>query len=241
MNLCIIVPFFNEANRIPLKDFEKFLYQFPKVNLHFVNDGSSDNTSTALISFQKRHPLQVYVIHLAQNIGKGNAVRKGILNALENNGYDTFAFLDADLSTSLEECEYLARSINSSIQFVFGSRIKKNDNYIERGWFRFIISRIIATVISKVIDLAIYDTQCGCKIFSKEAAKIAFCKPFISTWLFDVEIFFRLKNNYGASKFKVLSSEIPIKKWKDQGDSKIKWTYSFKIWIDLFRIISTYK
>ena len=54
-------------------------------------------------------------------------------------------------------------------------------------------------------------------------------------------LFFRLKNYFGTSDFIAMSSEIPLKKWKDQGNSKIKWSYGFKIWVDLFNIKRTYK
>jgi len=241
MNLCIIVPCFNEAKRIQLNDFASFLSRFSKVTLHFVNDGSTDATNEILQSFQKKYPKQVKILRLTQNLGKGNAILKGMQQALENSDYDTLGFLDADLSTYPEECLYLAKKIRGSIQFVFGSRIKKIDNSIERKLFRFLIGRIIATAISKVLKIAVYDTQCGCKIFNRKTAKLAFGKPFISAWLFDVEIFFRLKNYFGTSNFISMSSEIPLKKWKDQGDSKIKWSYGLKIWLDLFNIKRTYK
>jgi len=241
MNLCIIVPCFNEAKRIPLNDFGIFLSNFSKVSLHFVDDGSTDDTGEVLNSFQKKHPQQVKIIKTNHNLGKGNAVFWGISVALENKDFDIFAFLDADLSTSPEECTYLAQKINPSIQYIFGSRIKKIDNSIERKFFRFFVGRILATVISKVLNIAVYDTQCGCKIFNRTTAKVAFDKPFISDWLFDVEIFFRLKNYFGISNFIAMSSEIPLKKWKDRGNSKITWTYGFKMWIDLIKIRFTYK
>ncbi len=241
MNLCIIVPCFNEANRIPLNDFGIFLSNFPKVSIHFVDDGSTDTTEYILFSFQKKHPQQVKIIKTTQNLGKGNAVFWGMSKALENKDFDTLAFLDADLSASPEECLYLAQKINPSIQYIFGSRIKKMDNLIERRFFRFFIGRIVATAISKVLNIAVYDTQCGCKIFNRTTAKVAFNTPFISDWLFDVEIFFRLKNYFGTSDFIAMSSEIPLKKWKDRGNSKIAWTYGFKMWIDLINIMRTYK
>ncbi|MDA9016072.1 glycosyltransferase [Flavobacteriaceae bacterium] len=241
MDLCIIVPCFNEAKRIPLVDFETFLSHYPKVTLYFVNDGSTDETAAVIASFQKRQLEKVHLLNLHQNLGKGNAVRQGMLHALDNKGCDTFAYLDADLSTSLEECNHLAEQIKDLKQFVFGSRIKKIDNSIERKFFRFIIGRVIATAISKVLNLAVYDTQCGCKIFTKKTAKLAFGAPFISTWLFDVELFFRLKNHFGTSDFKTISAEVPLKKWRDQGGSKIEWTYGFKMWMDLLKIKRKYQ
>ena len=130
--------------------------------------------------------------------------------------------------------------IDKKTEFVFGSRIKKIDNTIERRWFRFIIGRMIATAISKVLNLAVYDTQCGCKLFSRNTAQLAFKTSFISPWLFDVEIFFRLKNYYGIRAFKTKSAEIPLKNWRDQGESKIQWTYGFKMWFDLLKIKRAY-
>jgi glycosyltransferase involved in cell wall biosynthesis len=241
MNLCIVVPCYNEAKRISLKDYRIFLSHLTQVNLYFVNDGSLDATAEVLGSLKNEYPKQVQIINLKHNSGKGNAVREGMQAALIHKSYDAFAFLDADLSTSLEECTLLARKINTSIQFVFGSRIKKIDNSIERKYFRFIIGRIIATAISRALNLAVYDTQCGCKIFSRKNAEIAFDKPFISTWLFDVEIFFRLKKHFGTSDFRTMSTEIPLQHWKDQGGSKIQWTYGFKMWMDLFKIKRTYQ
>ena len=83
MNLCIIVPCFNEANRIPLNDFGIFLSNFRKVSIHFVDDGSTDTTEYILYSFQKKYPQQVKIIKTTQNLGKGNAVFWGMSKALE--------------------------------------------------------------------------------------------------------------------------------------------------------------
>ncbi|MCH1433914.1 MAG: glycosyltransferase [Flavobacteriaceae bacterium] len=240
MNLCIIVPCYNEAERIPLTAFETFLSHASKTEIYFVNDGSSDTTSELLYRFRRRHPKQVELIDLEKNLGKGNAVREGIQTALKNSDCNTFVYLDADLSTSLDECAHLAELIDKKTEFIFGSRIKKIDNTIERKWFRFIVGRIIATAISKVLNLAVYDTQCGCKLFTRNTAQLAFKTSFISSWLFDVEIFFRLKNHFGIAAFKTKSAEIPLKNWKDQGESKIEWTYGFKMWFDLFKIKRAY-
>ena len=240
MSLCIVIPCYNEANRIPLSDFDKFLKRNLDVTLYFVNDGSSDKTQELLLNFKEKHSSNIEVIQLSKNLGKGNAVRQGMQRALKNKDHDVFAFLDADLSTSLEECSQLSKLIQNKTSFVFGSRIKKMDNTIKRKWFRFLIGRMIATAISNALQLAVYDTQCGCKLFSRKTAELAFERAFISSWLFDVEVFFRLKNHFGIANFKAISSEVPLKNWKDQGDSKIKWTYGFKMWFDLLKIKRAY-
>ncbi len=74
------------------------------------------------------------------------------------------------------------------------------------------------------------------KLFTKEISKVAFKEPFISKWLFDVEIFNRLMIHFGVDKTVNHMLEIPLKRWVDQGDSKVKFTYFFKLWIDLYKI-----
>ena len=162
-------------------------------------------------------------------------------NLLQKNKYDRIAFLDADLSTSLESCWALAKKINTSTKFVFGSRIKKIDNRIERRWYRFLVGRVIATFISQMLQLSVYDTQCGCKVFKPEIASLAFKEPFLSRWLFDVEVFYRLKNLYGTEQLQEFSKEIPLDSWVDKGDSKISLSYGFWVWIDLLTLYRFYK
>jgi dolichyl-phosphate beta-glucosyltransferase len=240
MNACIIVPCYNEAKRIPTPAFNNFLSKDFDTQILFVNDGSTDDTAEVLQKFRTLYPKQVEVLNLEKNLGKGNAVRMGIQNALHHTDCTVFGFLDADLSTSLEEWIALTQLITDKTEFVFGSRFKKIDNSIERKWFRFVVGRFIATAISKALNLAVYDTQCGCKLFSRNATQLAFASPFISPWLFDVELFFRLKNHYGTATFKAKSMEIPLKNWTHQEDSKIKWTYGFTMWFDLFKIKRAY-
>ena len=168
-------------------------------------------------------------------------VLEGFNFVLNNHDFKKIAFLDADLSTSLEECCRLANYVEGKISLVFGSRILKLDNNIKRKWYRFFFGRIVATAISKSLKLSLYDSQCGCKIFDTPLAKKIFGDPFLSKWLFDVEIFFRLKNHFGAEKLKYFSEETPLDSWIDSGDSKIKLSYVIIVWFDLLKIYRTYK
>ena len=72
---------------------------------------------------------------------------------------DRFAYLDADLSTSLEECLHLSEGIDENCRFIFGSRILKTDNQIERKWYRFLIGQWLHTAISTLLGISVYDTQ----------------------------------------------------------------------------------
>jgi len=204
-----------------------------------VNDGSTDSTQKEIEILEKKFPEQVKILELEKNYGKGEAVRKGFLY-LSKKKFKKIAFLDADLSTSLSECISLSKQIKEQITFVFGSRILKIDNNIQRKWHRFFFGRIIATFISKILGIPVYDTQCGCKIFSASLSKQIFDAPFISKWLFDVELFFRIISIYGRENLKNYVREIPLSSWIDTSDSRVKITYFFKLWIDLYRISKKY-
>lgn len=240
MNLIIIVPCYNESKRLEPSAFEGFMKIHPELSYLFVNDGSKDQTLSILKKMENHFPNQVKILNLEKNLGKANAVRVGMRAALDEKKYDRMAFLDADLSTPLEDCYGLSKKIDAKTQFVFASRLKKLDNHIQRKWYRFFIGRIIATLISKMLRLPVYDTQCGCKIFSSKIVLTAFEKPFISRWLFDVEIFFRLKKFFGAQLLKI-SKEVPLNTWIDLGDSRIEPIYGLLVWKDLLKIYRHYK
>lgn len=241
MPLCIIVPCYNEANRFPQEQFRRFLSKHPSVWLVLVNDGSSDHTLDLLENLSVSFPQQVETLALVKNKGKASAVREGMQLGLKATPCNRFAYLDADLSTSLEECSLLADKIDAKTGFVFGSRILKADNRIERKWYRFLIGRVIATVISKILGISVYDTQCGCKILDRKLVPIAFEDSFSSRWLFDVEIFFRLINELGKKEMIEQAKEVPLNQWLDTADSRVKFSYIFKLWLDLAIIYRRYR
>ncbi len=239
--LVVVIPCYNEADRLNVTAFQNFTKEHPSTLLCFVNDGSSDNTEEVLHKIKDTNTTTVEIVSLKKNQGKAVAVWSGISYCQAKFKYKKIAYLDADLSTSLEECFTISEEINENIHFAFGSRIAKIDNYIDRKFYRFIIGRIIATLISRQLDLMVYDTQCGCKVFDNETSKLVFSEKFISTWLFDVEVFHRLTSIYGKDKMSVISREIPLKKWVDTDGSKVQFTYFFKMWYELFRIKKKYK
>ena len=241
MELGIVIPCYNEFERLAHSDFESFLNQRQNISLLFVNDGSNDETITILKKLNQSKSNRIDIINLKKNEGKAFAVKTGMNFFLEKKKFDKIAFLDADLSTSLEECYALSKKVNSKIKFVFGSRIRKIDNNINRLYHRFIIGRILATFISRILNLPIYDSQCGCKIFNSELIPVAFNDHFLTKWLFDVEIFFRLKNHFGSENLIAFSKETPLKSWKDMGGSKIRLSYGFWVWFDLIKIYRFYK
>ncbi len=240
-NLAIVVPCYNEYKRLPKKDFIKFLKETKLCKIVFSDDGSKDQTVEVLKEIQQTAPDRVFIHSMVTNGGKAAAVQGGINYCYENNlQFDKIAFLDSDLATSLQECIKVSKRIKKNVVFAFASRIQKIDNQISRKLYRHLIGRGIATVISLILKIEVYDTQCGCKVFKRDLAAKIFKDSFISRWLFDVELFFRIKHLYEGKEMRKIAREIPLKQWIDKDDSKVKFSYSIKLWIDLYRINRKY-
>ncbi len=216
--LSIIIPCYNEEKRLPVGEIDEFLQEKKDVKIIFVNDGSVDRTGRILEAIHTSNQKQTKVITLESNRGKAGAVRSGMLDVLSDSECSYAGYIDADLSTSLEEFYdlYLIASANNDA-YIFGSRIKMKNTDIQRKFFRHICGRAVASVTDSIFKLGYYDTQCGAKCFKKEITEIIFTSPFKTRWLFDVEIFLRINKAIPEARGK----ESPLKKWKDNGGSKI--------------------
>lgn len=238
---CIIIPCYNEEIGISLGEYSNFLCNNHDTMICFVNDGSTDNTLDLLNILKEKHTNQIHIVSLIKNSGKAEAVRAGINYCNQNFNHLFIGYLDADLATTLEEFIKLKNHLKGEITFCFGSRIRKIGSRIERQSSRFLIGRIVATFISHVLGLKVYDTQCGCKIFTRETSELLFKNKFISKWLFDVELFYRMIAIFGKEKAIEKMDEVPLKLWVEKGNSKVKISYFFKLWLDLYQISNKYK
>jgi dolichyl-phosphate beta-glucosyltransferase len=239
--MIIIIPCYNEFNRINKSSYINFLNENRNCTLLFSDDGSTDDTLQVLKEIQNSSKDKVHIHVLGKNKGKAEAVREAVLYSYENElEFNKLAYLDADLSTSLEECFSIGNEMPENIFFSFGSRISKIDNIIIRNKFRHFSGRFVATIISTMLGFPVYDTQCGCKIFSRNLAEKLFAEKFISRWLFDFEIFLRMIKLYSKEELQRNSQEIPLKSWIDSDNSKVKITYFFQMWVDLFAINRKY-
>ena len=239
-DLCIVIPCYNEEKRLDTERMFNFLKLKKNVLLCYVNDGSSDGTIEVLQKIKTKFPNNVEAISTPTNVGKAEAVRTGILHCNKHFKHEKIAYLDADLATTLEECYEISELVKDETVFAFGSRIEKIDNNIDRKIHRFYIGRIIAAFISKQLKLNVYDSQCGCKIINSKLSERLFSEKFISKWLFDVEIFHRMIKIYGRDEIPKICKEIPLKSWIDYDESKVKMTYFFKLWLDLYKIKKAY-
>jgi glycosyltransferase involved in cell wall biosynthesis len=237
----IVVPCFNEASRLPVARFEAFLAATPDVGFVFVDDGSSDATRERLQSLAKSAPEQVQVLTLDANSGKAEAVRRGVLEALT--GEPSFVgYWDADLATPLAVILDFRRMLASrpELEIVMGARVRLLGRDIRRSALRHYLGRLSATWIALALGLRVYDTQCGAKLF-RNGPRLAplFREPFLSTWLFDVEILARRieqSARAGAGPVQAAVYEYPIEAWADVGGSKLRPGAYLRAAIDLLRI-----
>lgn len=241
--VCVIIPCYNEANRLPVETFLAYEHQHPEVLFCFVNDGSTDATSDVLQRLNRQNPRQNEVIVLPANLGKAGAVRAG-MQQMSTRPVDYLGYFDADLATPLPAINDLQRELDEhpNRDMVMGSRMKHLGTDIQRSTFRHYTGRIIATFISNILDLPVYDTQCGAKLFRRSVVRGLFADAFISPWLFDVELLARLIRQHGrADVLNGRVAEVPLRQWIEQRDSRIQLTYYFKLWWELFRIQQTYR
>lgn len=232
----VIIPCFNEEKRLDRHNFSKHILNNKNILFVFVNDGSSDKTVSvvnAIISNKENSKL----VDFKSNSGKSEALRKSILHCFEKYDFKTIGYLDADLAVSIDDYLFVI-SHNKGNKISFGSRIKLVNNTIERSPVRHIIGRFISTIVDTIFDLGIYDTQCGCKSFDKSIIPMIFKEKFISRWLFDIEIFLRLRSH--SFKLSENCVEIPLKSWNEIDGSKIPFSYSFGIWYDIYKIYRHY-
>jgi dolichyl-phosphate beta-glucosyltransferase len=236
--ICVVIPFYNEAVRFETEAFHRFKTDVAEISLCLVNDGSTDSTLELLHSLAAKES-HILVVDLPHNGGKAEAVRQGMLKAYQWDDFDYFAFLDADFSAPPESVLHLFEQ-GKGASFTMGSRLMILGANIMRNPFRHYTGRIFATLASETLRLPIYDTQCGAKMLSRDLIPIAFADPFVSTWLFDLEIIMRLIKHFGWNQFKLFSKEVPLKEWIEKGGSKVKLTYMFRLPFDLWKIKKKY-
>ena len=226
----VVIPCYNEEKRLDSKEFINFITKNSGYRLCFVNDGSTDNTAEVLDNLRKGREDFIKIYNCAENVGKAEAVRKGMLYMNTQADLDYIGFLDADLSTSLIDFDDLVSVIeNSSYKIVSGSRISRMGANITKQSSRKLISSMINLIIKKILSLDFKDTQCGAKVFHKDVIEISFGKKFITKWIFDIEIFRRITLYFGLNKAKKILCEQPLKRWVHIDGSKLSIRDSIKI------------
>ena len=240
-----VVPCYDEAARLDPGAFARFLASREDARLVFVNDGSRDGTGAVLDGVHGSASDRVDVVTLDRNVGKAEAVRCGIRRALETK-VDFVGYWDADLSTPLEVSTPFAEVLRSdpSLDTVMGSRVQMLGRRIERLSSRHYAGRVFATAAALALQIPVYDTQCGAKLFraSERLARV-FETPFLARWAFDVEIIARfgaLTARYEPTPLCEAVYEFPLTEWRHAAGSKVRATDFLRALGDLARIRRVY-
>jgi glycosyltransferase involved in cell wall biosynthesis len=241
----IVVPCYNEAERLAVDEFEAFMAREPSVHFVFVNDGSSDGTLGMLGDLEKRAPSAVTVIDQQPNRGKAEAVRRGLLEAFDL-GSEFVGYWDADLATPLGEIPLFVDTFEEhpERELILGSRVKLLGRDIHRSNLRHYLGRVAATLASRTLRLDVYDTQCGAKLIrATPAMRALFEEPFCTGWVFDVEMIARLccqRAAAGGPGAEAVIYEQPLRQWHDIAGSKVKPTDFLRAFVELARIDRRY-
>ena len=238
----VVIPCYNEEERLSSKEFKEFAHKNLGYHLCFVNDGSTDNTLQVLEELKSGNEENISIYDCAQNGGKAEAVRQGMLHLEKDAQLDYIGFLDADLSTDFRDFDELVQTLeNSEFKIVSGSRMSRMGADITKESARKLISMTINLIIRTILKMPFNDTQCGAKIMERDIVKMLFTKPFITKWLFDVELFMRMRKNYGKEKVQKYICEQPLKRWIHADGSKLSMKDSVKIVGQLAKIAFAYK
>ena len=241
----LVVPCFDEASRLRVDSFSEYLQQDPDTDFLFVDDGSQDETPRILAALAEGSAGRVAVLTQPTNRGKAEAVRLGMKHAFER-GVRYAGYFDADLATPLGELSRLRAVLNErpDIEMAFGSRVQLLGRNIQRRPLRHYLGRVFATVASEVLGLAVYDTQCGAKLFrAGPEVRELFDEPFLSNWVFDVELIARWRaaeQQPGRRPAGEVIYELPINEWVDVTGSKVRPSDFVRALVEIGRIRRRY-
>lgn len=241
-DFCLVVPCYNEASRLGVAAFDRFLAANTAAHICFVNDGSTDDTRDVVAPLASGRPERVQVFDLSANVGKAEAVRRGMLRASTWKPFAFIGYWDADLATPLGEADRMleAAVARSHCLMVLGLRLKRLGSGVERSAGRHYLGRVFATCASLVLRLPVYDTQCGAKLVQGAMVTRLFDEPFRSRWIFDVELLARLRNLVGVERMRTQVIELPLSEWHDVRGSKVNPTAWLRAPRELFAIWRRY-
>lgn len=215
--ISIVIPAYNEEGRISttlLKINDYMKGKSEEFEIIVVNDGSSDNTQQAVTKTSEKIP-SIKLINYTRNMGKGFAVRKGVLAS----SGEIILISDADLSTPIEEIDKLIPKIDyrsgGTCAVAIGSRaLPESQLIIKQPWWRQFMGKIFNRLVRLLVIKGFTDTQCGFKLFDGAAARQIFSMAKVNRFAYDVEALLLAKQmGFGIKEFPV--------KWLNSADSKV--------------------
>lgn len=224
--LSIIIPARNEEARLPrsLERVFGFLQQQDySSEVVVVENASTDRTLELAQELTRTYPT-LRVLH-EDLPGKGNAVRRGMLEA--KGEYRFIA--DADLSMPVEETNrFLPPACTADI--AIASREGPGAVRYDEPYYRHLTGRVFNLLIRSLVLPGLQDTQCGFKCFRAPAAQVLFRLQTLTGWSFDVEVL-------AIARLKGYSiAEIGIPWYYDKGSKINVLRHSWRMFLDLLTI-----
>jgi dolichyl-phosphate beta-glucosyltransferase len=222
----IVVPCYNEALRLDTASFAAAAREDASLSFLFVDDGSRDETRSILNRLRDERPAQFGVLALDRNGGKAEAVRLGMQSAFDRS-VRLVGYFDADLATPLSELAPMRALFNdrADLLVALGSRVGMLGRDVVRSHHRHYLGRVFASMASLLLDLTVYDTQCGAKLFRKTPeVQSIFAERFSVSWTFDVELLARLAALARDGVIPPMARsacEYPLRRWRDVKGSKL--------------------
>jgi len=227
IRLSVVIPAYNEEERIvtTLRAVIAYLRKQPYASeVIVVDDGSRDRTverAAEALGGMGRHA----ILRFPRNRGKGAAVKEGVKNAAG----EYILFSDADLSTPIEEVEKFWPRMDEGCDVVIGSRaLDGADIQVRQSFFRELMGKTFNLFVRSLVMKGIPDTQCGFKLFRRDAAKDVFARVAIDGFSFDVEALYLCRGRRVR--------QVPVV-WRNSPQSKVRIVRSsLGMLADLFKI-----
>lgn len=206
-----------------------------------INDGSTDSTISTALRFSHAHSLHstLRIISLHHNRGKGGAVTHGLRHVRGTHA----VFADADGASRFRDLRALVAGAelikdDSGRAVAVGSRahLVGSEAVVKRSWLRNALMHsfhLLLRVLTPPATGRIRDTQCGFKLFTREALPHVVPYMHAEGWIFDVEMLMLAESapvsvegegheggKIGGAVRGVRVAEVPIA-WKEVGGSKL--------------------
>jgi glycosyltransferase involved in cell wall biosynthesis len=228
--LSVVIPAYNESARLP-PTLDRLITYFhehgpSEVEILVVDDGSRDDTPDLVAQYAAQHH-EIRLLRNAGNRGKGYAVRHGMLKAKG----EWILFTDADLSAPIEELPILtAAAERNNAAIAFGSRaLDPSKVEVSQSFARELAGRVFNLVLRGLVGLPYRDTQCGFKLFRRDAARELFAFQRLNGFSFDVE------DLVIAKRLELRAVEVPVK-WRNVEGTKVSLLNGVRSFADLARI-----